>query len=100
MRRPIRRESRREMTDSLTTLNALELLMLYERSLPDGYGEHSNPALQIAVENEIRRRDVELADLRAAYEALAAENRCMAQDLDTWRVVYEGDKLAEQAEGR
>jgi len=54
----------------------------------------------IAANARADKAERERDDLRAAYEALKRENISQATNLDTWNVIYAGDKLAEQAEGR
>ncbi len=53
----------------------------------------------IAAEARANKAERELADLRAAYEALMRENKCQAHDLDTWNMCT-GWALADKAEGR
>lgn len=52
------------------------------------------------VERELADMRARYASLEAAYDALKHENMSQATDLFTWNTIYEGDRLAEQAEGR
>ncbi len=56
-------------------------------------------AALIAADARAEHAERELADLRAAYEALMHENKCQAHDLDTWNMCT-GWALADKAEGR
>ena len=52
----------------------------------------------IAANARAEQAERELADMRAAYEALMRENKCQAANLDTWNMCA-GWALADKAEG-